>query len=74
MNIVLLQNYNEEHEYKDIAINNNRNINIDDVNNNEDKNSNNNTDSNYKKNIFIILISLIQSDYINYYVVNRRSK
>ena len=50
----LLQNYNEEYEYKDIAIDSDTNIDIGDIDSNEDRSNSNNIGSNYKKNLFII--------------------
>ena len=49
----LLKNYNEKYKYKDIAIDNNREVDINDVDSDKDKNSNN-IDSDYEKNLFII--------------------
>lgn len=57
-----------QHEYRDIMINNNKNVNVNKANNNED------ADNNYKKDLFIIYDNpLIQSNYINYYVINYKN-
>ena len=53
----LLQNYNEKHEYKDIAIDGDRDIDVGDVDNNEDGGSSN-IDSDYEENLFIVFNSL----------------
>ena len=61
-----------QYEYRDIIINNNKDIDIDEINNNEDINNNNNIN---KEDLFIIYNSpLIQSNYIDYYVTNYRNQ